>query len=480
MADWIEYAKIIGGFVGAAGIATVAKLYHGKVVAGKDTELTVKDAEIARLRSDLARAETRTQSEEAFPGQRDLAKLRGQLADSVERLAKSLDAQAASLYIPVYSVHDDQAEVPRGFAFVAVYNVDPSAANAILRMKLVETWTVVGECWVKGTVLGDNELQANVRHVASYDKQSGFVPVHTLLSPVRWQNRQVGVLQVFNKTVPGSLYDIDSRGFGSEDRKRLAEALQDPSDAGLAARTQHFLSNADCARLLGLQDELNLENAVIMYVDLTRSSMIFSELPLLDAAQLINRFNENLYQRIGPFNAVVERFNGDGTLVRFHYGGLGASLRASNPAFRAVCAASDLVKGFNDFKATRWKDLADEVANAVKLRVAISLGPVVSMNVGPRQFQAPTVMGQCVNRAAKMIAYAPRDHDVVLVDGNVRKSLLQIDRANANALRPCDQWSDAVAPNAASLAGYQYYEVDLEPFRAAAVEIRLGAQTRLL
>lgn len=481
MDDWLEWAKIAGGVLGAGSVATAAKLYHDRIVAGKNTELLIKDAEIARMRADLAKAETRARNagEDTTSDQRDLGKLRQQLTDLVEQLAKTMNAQAASLYVPIFTVRDDDAHFPRGFAFVAVHNNDAAAAAAILKMKLVETWTMVGECWAKGAVIGDNELQANVRHVASYDKQSGFVPVHTLVAPVHWQNRQVGVIQLFNKLAPGNTDVIDLNGFDADDRKTLAHALQDGSDAGIAAKTGQFQANRDCARFLGLQGEVNLENAAIMYVDLTRSSSIFNELALVDAARLINRFNEHVYQRISPFNAVVEKFSGDGTLVRFHYAGVDTDTPASSPAFRALCAAADLVGDFKEFKTRHWKSLANDVAGSVKLRISIALGPVISTNVGPRQFQVPTVMGQCVNRAAKLIAHAPRDRDVVLVDDHVRKALMQVDRTHAEALREFHDWADPVAAKSASLADHQYFEVAIEPFRLAAAELRLGPSLRV-
>lgn len=176
MDDWLEWAKVTGGVLGAGTLATAAKLYHDRIVAGKDTELLIKQAEIARINADLAKAEARARNAgaDATPEQRDLGRLREQLTDLVEQLAKTLHAQAATLYVPIFPARDDALDFPRGFAFVAVYNVNPEAAAAILKMRLVETWTIVGECWSKGAVIGDNQLQANVRHVASYDKQSGF------------------------------------------------------------------------------------------------------------------------------------------------------------------------------------------------------------------------------------------------------------------------------------------------------------------
>ena len=110
MVEWIEYARIAGAFVGALGIATLAKLYHDKVVAGKDTELKIKDAELARVRADLGKAEARAQSAEqdAVPAHRDLTRLRSQLGEMLERLAQAMQVQAASLYIPLFNAGDER------------------------------------------------------------------------------------------------------------------------------------------------------------------------------------------------------------------------------------------------------------------------------------------------------------------------------------------------------------------------------------
>jgi class 3 adenylate cyclase len=472
--EWIEYAKAAGAFIGACGIATLAKLYHDKVVTGKDTELKIKEGEIARLQSDLLKAQTQAKSaeEHGAPAHRDLLVLRTQLTGMIEHLAAALHAQAASLYIPVFNAGDEKSASPRSFAFVAAWNTDPGATAAILKMKLVESWTIVGECWDKATLIGSNNLQANVRHVASYDKQSGFVPVHTLVSPVHWQGRQIGIVQVFNKTLPGNAYDLDEHGFQSDDRRQLQETLQETSDAGMARTLHYFQSSPEAMRVLGLQDELNLENAVIMYIDLTQSSALFDELPLIDAARLINRFNQNIYKRIAPFSGIVEKFNGDGTLIRFHYVDFDSTVPMSNPVLRAVCAAADLLGEFRAFKAQRWRGLASDVADAVKLRITIALGPVVSTNMGPQQFQTPTAMGQCVNRSAKMIAYAPRDRDVMLVDDHVGRALKQIDERYLAALAAFDGWSPDTARQSPSLAGHRYFEVTPEPFRRAAMDFR--------
>lgn len=470
MVDWVEGAKVVAQIGGAIGIGVLAKLYHNRVIAKKDVELERKAAELDGIRSELKKAEARADDAEQLRktrGHEDLAELRKQMETQLERVAQSLSARAASLYLPVYSQSDESEEAPRGFAFVAVYNADANATKAVRDFKMIESWGVVGECWDKGTVISDNDLQANVRHMASYDKSSRFTAMHTLVAPVSFQNRQIGVLQVFNKSAGGT--DLDPHGFNADDRKSIARHLTDTADGTLAMQLNYFRSDPTCMRFLGVHGELDLENAVIMYADLTRSSSLYSELPLLDAARLINRFDEELYRRVQPHGAVVEKFNGDGTMIRFHYGGFDPASPERNPAYRAVSAAADIIGDFPDFKARHWKPLADDIAANMLLRVTIALGPVISTNIGPRQFQFPTVLGQCVNRAAKMAAHAPRDRDVVLVDDTVRKALLQLDRNYANTLRDYDGFADLTSE---SLARHSYYELDEATFTTLAARTR--------
>jgi hypothetical protein len=79
-------------------------------------------------------------------------------------------------------------------------------------------------------------------------------------------------------------------------------------------------------------------------------------------------------------------------------------------------------------------------------------------------------MGQCVNRSAKMVTFAPRDRDVMLVDDNVSKALKQIDEHYVTALTAFDSWSSDTARQSPSLAGHRYFEVTPELFRLAAME----------
>ena len=188
--------------------------------------------------------------------------------------------------------------------------------------------------------------------------------------------------------------------------------------------------------------------------------------------QVDHRVPRHIYKKASSFAGVVEKFNGDGALVRFHYGDVDLHQPLSSPALRAMCVAAELVEDFRGFKSSHWPSVAQDLASSIKLRVTLALGPVISTNMGPKQFQLPTVIGQCVNRSAKMIGYAPRDRDIVLVDDNVRQALKQIDEGHLAALIDFDQWVDVSARQAASLAGHRYFEVELKAFRRAATAAR--------
>ena len=146
---------------GLALLATFAKLYHNRIVAAKDVELKAKDAELkarehdlksaeqaaSGLRAELATAREALVSRGADPSVGDLGKLDAQLTEWLAASAKTLGAQGASLYLP-FGSGDEAGDFPRGFAFVAVYNADPSAARKARAIRLVENWTIVGQCWL--------------------------------------------------------------------------------------------------------------------------------------------------------------------------------------------------------------------------------------------------------------------------------------------------------------------------------------------
>ena len=468
---------VVGLLCGMLGL--MARLYHNKALAKKDIELQKKDLELETKNGELARALAARASAEARATRSDnevhhseLPELQQQLQALVERLAESVNAQAASLYIPVFTDLTRQANAPRSFAFVAVFNESARAASAILKMRVVEIWTIVGECWLKDTLIDNNALQQDVRHMASYDSQSGFVPLNTLAVPVRWQGKQIGVLQLFNKKLGTKGEGIDLNGFSTQDQKLVAEALRDLSPAALASKMYHFQASPVAFDFLGLREETSLENAVIMHVDLTSSSTLFSEASLQDAAQMLRLFSEYVHNEMLPYSGVVERFIGDGALIRFHYVGFDAQQPATNPVVRAVYAAQRLLQSFNNFKDSFWRELTHDASDNVKLRMAIALGPVVSINMGSLQSAMPTVMGPCVNRSAKMVAHAPRDRDVVLVDENASKALRQQkNQRYVSALKP-HAWNDEGAVGFPFMTDGGYFELEIDSATLPALEFR--------
>ncbi len=468
---------IVGSIVGLLGI--FARLYHNKKIAEKDTEIKNKsqkaellERDISELQARLARISQATSitSNDTGTGS-DLKSLSERLSTRLESMANLMGAQAASLYLPIHT--DDEIEqFPRGFAFVAAYNIRSGAAEKAMKIRIVENWTILGQCWAKKQPLLENELQKSNRHVVSYDKEIGFVPVHTLISPVLSKQASVGLIQFLNKKAEGSDNDISDKGFGSEESRKLLEILGSPGGCELADQLQQFASHPGWKSHLGLRDEASLENVAIMHLDLTNSSSLFDEVPLPHAAQMINRFNSHVYESLSAYPAVIERFSGDGTMARFHFGSFETAGSSANAAYRAACAATDLMEGFRIFKSTHWKRLTESACERIHLRVTISLGPVCAMNAGPRQAQTPTVIGPAVNRSAKMISYAPRDRNIILIDENVRKAILLEAAEHERALKSFSAWRHGSSASVRSLSGFEYFELDVELLKHEAAAMK--------
>jgi class 3 adenylate cyclase len=80
------------------------------------------------------------------------------------------------------------------------------------------------------------------------------------------------------------------------------------------------------------------------------------------------------------------------------------------------------------------------------------------------QVQTPTIMGPCVNRAAKMTTHAPRDRNVLLIDDNFRRALQQVDHQYDDATTEFDGWWPGEPGAESPLKGYRYYEIAVKPF----------------
>ncbi len=456
----------------------MAKLYHNKAIEKKDIELKKKDVELEKKDAELSRAIAACANAEARASRadnetlsKDLPGLQHQLQTLVEKLAVSVNAQAASLYIPVFTDLALQSNSPRSFAFVAVFNESPRAASAIMNLKIVEIWTVVGECWAKDTAIRNHQLQQDSRHLASYDSQSGFVSLNTIALPVRWQGKQVGVFQAFNKRLAAN-DGIDLNGFSPQDEKVLTDAIRDQNPSGLASATYRFQASPTVFDFLGLRGESILENTVIMHVDLTCSSSLFSDVALQEAAQMLRVFSEYIHDEMVPYSGVVERFMGDGVLIRFHYIDFDSSDPATNPVVRAVYAAERLLQSFDNFKSSFWRDLTGEASKAIKLRVAIALGPVTSINMGSPQNAAPTVIGPCVNLSAKMVTNAPRNRNVALVDDNAAKALTQQKKQGYSSILKQYQWHDQNAAGSPTSSAGKCFELTFDQCTLPTLEFR--------
>lgn len=462
---------ILASIIALLGI--FAKLYHNKKIAEKDTviiskdqNLTLREREISELRAQLTRLSqtTASRSEYADAGH-DLKALSEQLSVRIESMANVLGAQASSLYLPIYSDEENQ-EFPRGFAFVAAYNIQGDAAKKVMKMRIVENWTILGQCWAKKQPKLDNELQRNNRHVASYDKETGFTPVHALISPVASRQGPIGLIQFLNKRSESNSNDINGKGFESKETRDLQELLIGPGGLALADQLQQFARHPEWKSYLGLRDEASLENVAIMHLDLTNSSSLFDELPLIHAAQMMNSFNSHAYRVLAAHLAVVEKFSGDGTMARFYFGSFESEGSSANAAYRAACAATDLMTGFDEFKSKYWNRLTDNAAKKIRLRITISLGPVCAINAGPRQAQTPTVIGPAVNRSAKMIAHAPRDRDIILIDENARRAILLEAAEHEKSIKPFVDWKYDLTKTIRSLAGFDYFELHSEALKS--------------
>lgn len=477
LADVRTLLLIIASIVGLLGV--FAKLYHNRKMAEKDTEIRNQSQSIDLLKRDISDLKARLDrvsqstsiaSNDAGSGS-DLRLLSEQLSTRLESMANIIGAQAASLYLPVHG-DDESLDFPRGFTFVAAYNIQPGAAEKAMNIRIVENWTILGQCWAKKQPILENELQRSNRHVASYDKEIGFIPVHTLISPVISNQGPIGLVQFLNKRAQDNENDISGNGFGSEESRKLQEILGSPGGNELAENLRKFATHPRWKSHLGLRDEASLENVAIMDLDLTNSSSLFDEVPLPHAAQMINLFNSHVYGSLTVFQAVIERFSGDGTMARFHFGSFETGGSGANAAYRAACAATDLMEGFKTFKATKWKRLTEKAANRIHLRITISLGPVCAINAGPRQAQTPTVIGQAVNRSAKMIAHAPRDRSIIIIDENARKAIL-LESANCEmAIRPFTAWKHGAINAVRSLVGFEYFELDSASLKNEAAAIK--------
>ena len=194
--------------------------------------------------------------------------------------------------------------------------------------------------------------------------------------------------------------------------------IEDQSKRWVTHAFQHYLAPALVKQLADEPDALRLSGerrrVAVLFADLegftTASEQLAEEPEAL--VEHLNNFFEIMTGCIEVRGGYVDKFIGDAVM-----GVWGAPVNADAPEAAAVQAARASMAAVDEYN----KNL--EGAPLIKMRIGISAGEVIAGNLGSKDRFNYTVIGDAVNRAARLEQENKRLNTRVLMDGSIADQL---------------------------------------------------------
>jgi len=361
---------------------------------------TERDAALQRHR-DLDARYQRLVSEMAIStriGTEALAK-KQEIDEDLASLMDALQAQAGSVYIPVPT--SSPKEKPNALMFLSIQPFGEK--TAALQKKRIPMRSLAGHCFTTGKPFGRPEPTSD--HYKKADVVSGYRTQDTLNLPLRQDGRVTGVVQLLNKENDGRFTESDIP---------RAEMLA----GALATKVGLFLANPNNLQILGVPTEAAGRNATTLFCDLTRSSLLFTELDSASAIQHINEYLQSVCDVAMAQGATVDKYIGDGVLIRFN-----VPRRLDDHALVAAKTAMEMRAAFDKLRAT-WLTMGELVGD-LHIRIGLATGRVQEAVIGHAQHQDLTIFGPPVSVAVNLCDVARRDRNIIVIDEHLQQKLEQ-------------------------------------------------------
>lgn len=310
-----------------------------------------------------------------FDVQQQKAQLDTLLADARSLLRATADS------IVIRSPYDQEALV-----FLVVHG---PAAHRIAKMQVALHGSQAGEVYLsrKTSIYSASAAgkAANKAHEKRVDKKSGYQSRNILTKPLfKFGAELVGVVQFLNED--------DNAPFTPAD-----EAKIEPICVKLALEVANLIADPNRLVQLGVVLDPQINNATILFTDITNSDLLFQKLPVADATALIDEYLERLSAVGVKHGARVDKYVGDGMMLSFETAG-------TNNASQALIASIGMQQEFKAI-AQEWRRVGYKL-ETIDHRIGIASGAVYGRRMGYGASSAYTIMGRPVNLAAHLCDYA--------------------------------------------------------------------------
>ncbi len=196
--------------------------------------------------------------------------------------------------------------------------------------------------------------------------------------------------------------------------------LEDQSKRWVTHAFRHYLSPSLVRQLADHPETLQLggerRHVVVLFADLagfTTTSEAMADRPEALVAHL-NAFFQIMAEKIETHGGYIDKFIGDAVM-----GVWGAPVEMEKPELAAAEAALACVNAIN-----AWNEKEGEGSGLkIEMRIGLSAGEVIAGNLGSKDRFNYTVIGDTVNRAARLEQENKRHKTQILIDGAIANCL---------------------------------------------------------
>ena len=294
------------------------------------------------------------------------------------------------------------------------------AAQSVVKMQIDLHGSQAGGVYLSRKTSIYSPFTADKLHEKRLDKKSGFQSNNILTKPLlKFGSEVVGVVQFLNED--------RNTPFTADDEKKI-----EPICVKLALAVSNII--ADPANLvhLGVVLDPHINQATILFTDITNSDVLFQQLAVADATALVDEYLERLSAIGVRHGARIDKYLGDGMMLSFETTG------AEN-APKALYVALEMQREFAEIKQ-EWQRL-NYALDSLDHRVGIASGAVYGRRMGHATSSVFTIMGAPVNLAAHLCDRARQAPHRILLCETTEQKLRQHSPAGypGYRLEPFDQ-----------------------------------------
>jgi class 3 adenylate cyclase len=310
--------------------------------------------------------------------------LRSEVDTQLELATKALQATASSILVPL------PGKNPSNLIFLSALG---PASHQILRTTVPIDKGIAAHVFKSGKTYVASDVGSDREFFKGVDLLSSYTTVDLLCVPICVSGNTIGVLQFLNK---------ESGVFTAQDAT-IAQRFADT----LSTRVEQFVADPQNFELLGFAAADKTREGVVMFCDLTASSLLVDAMSFSSAISLMNEYLEKSCDIVIQHGGTVDKLLGDGAMFRFNVPR--EIPEARHQALRAAICMRDSF----EIQKKAWIDRGLP-ARPIYNRIGLASGQLREAIMGGSQYQSLTVVGEPVVLSANLCAGAPRDRNVIL------------------------------------------------------------------